>query len=65
MNIAVKDKMYAEARRVLKHGGIFAVYNVMQGEGGEVLYPVPWARALYQPSGNDDADAIAARRCGI
>jgi ubiquinone/menaquinone biosynthesis C-methylase UbiE len=44
MNIADKDKMYAEARRVLKPGGIFAVYDVLRGEGGEVLYPVPWAR---------------------
>jgi ubiquinone/menaquinone biosynthesis C-methylase UbiE len=44
MNIAAKDKMYSEARRVLKPGGIFAVYDVLQGEGGEVLYPVPWAR---------------------
>jgi len=44
MNIAAKDKMYLEARRVLKPGGIFAVYDVLQGEGGEVLYPVPWAR---------------------
>ena len=46
MNIAAKDKMYAEARRVVKPGGIFAVYDVLQGEGGEVLYPVPWARDL-------------------
>lgn len=44
MNIAAKDKMYMEAHRVLKPGGIFAVYDVLQGEGGEVLYPVPWAR---------------------
>jgi ubiquinone/menaquinone biosynthesis C-methylase UbiE len=44
MNIAAKDRMYAEARRVLKPGGIFAVYDVLQGEGGDVLYPVPWAR---------------------
>jgi ubiquinone/menaquinone biosynthesis C-methylase UbiE len=43
MNIAAKDKMYAEARRVIKPGGIFAVYDVLQGEGGEILYPVPWA----------------------
>jgi ubiquinone/menaquinone biosynthesis C-methylase UbiE len=44
MNIAAKDKMYLEAHRVLKPGGIFAVYDVLQGEGGEVLFPVPWAR---------------------
>jgi ubiquinone/menaquinone biosynthesis C-methylase UbiE len=44
MNIAAKDRMYAEARRVLKPGGRFAVYDVLQGEGGEVVFPVPWAR---------------------
>jgi ubiquinone/menaquinone biosynthesis C-methylase UbiE len=44
MNIASKDRMYAEARRVLKPGGCFGVYDVLQGEGGEVLFPVPWAR---------------------
>ncbi len=44
MNIAAKDRMYAEARRVLKPGGRFVVYDVLQGEGGAVLYPVPWAR---------------------
>jgi ubiquinone/menaquinone biosynthesis C-methylase UbiE len=44
MNIAAKDKMYLEAHRVIKPDGIFAVYDVLQGEGGEVLYPVPWAR---------------------
>jgi len=44
MNIAAKHKMYAEARRVLKPGGVFAVYDALQGEGGDVFYPVPWAR---------------------
>lgn len=44
MNIRAKHKMYEEARRVLKPGGIFAVYDVLQGEGGGVLFPVPWAR---------------------
>jgi hypothetical protein len=33
-----------EAHRVLKPGGFFAIYDVLQGEGGEVLYPVPWER---------------------
>jgi ubiquinone/menaquinone biosynthesis C-methylase UbiE len=44
MNIAAKDKMYAEGRRVLKPGSRFAAYDILQGEGGEVLFPVPWAR---------------------
>jgi len=44
MNIPTKDKMYEEARRVLKPGAVFAVYDVLQGEGGEVHFPVPWAR---------------------
>jgi len=44
MNIARKDRVYAEARRVLRAGARFAVYDILQGEGGDVLYPVPWAR---------------------
>ena len=43
MNIPHKDRMYQEARRVLKPGGIFAVYDILQGEGGDMLYPAPWA----------------------
>jgi len=44
MNIADKHALYAEAYRVLRPGGTFVVYDVLQGEGGEVHYPVPWAR---------------------
>jgi hypothetical protein len=44
MNIPAKGRMYAEARRVVKPGRIFAVYDVLQGEGGDVMFPVPWAR---------------------
>jgi hypothetical protein len=44
MNIARKDRVYAEARRVLRPGARFAVYDILQGEGGDVLFPVPWAR---------------------
>jgi ubiquinone/menaquinone biosynthesis C-methylase UbiE len=44
MNIPAKDKMYAEAKRIIKSDGIFAVYDVLKGEGGDVLFPVPWAR---------------------
>ena len=43
MNIADKPALYAEVARVLKPGAIFGVYDVMQGPGGEVIYPTPWA----------------------
>lgn len=43
MNIAAKDRLYQEIRRVLKPGRIFGIYDVLQGEGGDVVYPVPWA----------------------
>jgi len=44
MNIADKASLYAEVARVLGPGGRFGIYDLLQGEGGEVFYPVPWAR---------------------
>lgn len=44
MNIADKARLYAEARRVLKPGGRFALHAVLQGRGGPAHFPVPWAR---------------------
>jgi ubiquinone/menaquinone biosynthesis C-methylase UbiE len=43
MNIPEKHTVYEEARRVVKPGGIFAVYDILQGEGGDISFPVPWA----------------------
>jgi SAM-dependent methyltransferase len=43
MNIPDKAGLYAEAYRVLKPGGRFVAYDILQGEGGPVRYPVPWA----------------------
>ena len=43
MNIADKPVLYAEIARVLKPGAVFGIYDVMQGAGGEAIYPTPWA----------------------
>jgi SAM-dependent methyltransferase len=43
MNIRDRDKLYAETRRVMKRGGRFALFDVVDGGGGELLVPVPWA----------------------
>jgi hypothetical protein len=43
MNIADKQRLYAEIGRVVKPGGVFGLYDVLQGPGGAPHYPVPWA----------------------
>jgi len=46
MNIADKAKLFNEVHRVLKQGGIFAIYDVMRGNDGVFNYPVPWASGM-------------------
>ncbi|HVM51780.1 MAG TPA: class I SAM-dependent methyltransferase, partial [Acidimicrobiales bacterium] len=43
MNIADRPSLYREIRRVMKPGGRFALFDVIDGGGGELLLPVPWA----------------------
>jgi ubiquinone/menaquinone biosynthesis C-methylase UbiE len=44
MNIEDKARLFAEVRRVLRAGGWFAIYDVMQVGTGEIDYPVLWSR---------------------
>jgi SAM-dependent methyltransferase len=44
MNIADRDRLYGEMRRVLKPGGRLALQEVAAGPGGAPYFPVQWAR---------------------
>ena len=43
MNIADKNRFHSEIARVLKVGGRFVFHDILQDEGGEPHYPLPWA----------------------
>jgi ubiquinone/menaquinone biosynthesis C-methylase UbiE len=45
MNISNKPALYQEMYRVLKPGGTLAIYDILAGPSGPVLFPVPWARS--------------------
>jgi ubiquinone/menaquinone biosynthesis C-methylase UbiE len=44
MNIADKERLFGNVRRVLKPGALFCVYEVMRADEGALPYPMPWAQ---------------------
>jgi ubiquinone/menaquinone biosynthesis C-methylase UbiE len=46
MNIEDRAALYAEAFRVLRPGGRFAMFDVIAASGEPLHYPVPWARSI-------------------
>lgn len=43
MNIEDKERMFSEARRILRNNGRLAVYEICAGPAGPTHFPVPWA----------------------
>jgi len=66
MNIPDKQAVFAEVRRVLKDGGLFAIYDAMLQGDGAFAYPVPWSS---EPSTNHiatpDAYKVALAAAGF
>ena len=44
MNIADKERLYAEIWRILRPGGRLAMHEILAGEVSPIHLPVPWAR---------------------
>jgi ubiquinone/menaquinone biosynthesis C-methylase UbiE len=44
MNIPDKVTLYREMLRVLKSGGMLAIYDILAGPVSPIHFPVPWAR---------------------
>ncbi len=60
MNVADKERLFAQARRVLRPDGVLAVYEVMRTGAGDLAYPVPWAASEATSFPASPADYRAA-----
>lgn len=55
MNVPDKQGVYREVRRVLKPGGVFAIFDFVRNSDGAIRYPLPWA-ATEETSFVESAD---------
>jgi hypothetical protein len=44
MNIADKNGVFLEVKRVLKPGARFTIYDIKRSNDGQLTFPVPWAQ---------------------
>jgi ubiquinone/menaquinone biosynthesis C-methylase UbiE len=61
MNIADKDALFREVRRVLKPGALFAVFDLVRTAPGPLSYPLPWAASeetSFVASGKEYREAL-------
>lgn len=66
MNIPDKSGLFHEAARVLREGGVFAVYDVMRVGDGTLGFPVPWAeREELSALDTPERYRVAAREAGL
>jgi ubiquinone/menaquinone biosynthesis C-methylase UbiE len=45
MNLPAKRDVFRDVARVVKPGGIFAIFDIMRQGAGELAFPLPWANA--------------------